>query len=89
MIAFVMNAWGKDLGIEHIKLLPDGNGAFTKRMEQLVDKQNNGMGARSWRYAMIVKDGVIIKQWVEEGKTDNANVLTHIQIQIQVQLLTG
>ena len=69
---FVMNAWAKDLGIENVKMLPDGNGAFTKRMEQLVDKQNNGMGTRSWRYAMVVKDGLIIKQWVEEGKTDNA-----------------
>tara|TARA_B100000809_G_C15124422_1_gene525609 strand:- start:2376 stop:2906 length:531 start_codon:yes stop_codon:yes gene_type:complete len=71
--SFVMNAWAKDLGIENVKLLPDGNGMFTKRMEQLVDKQNIGLGVRSWRYAMILKDGVIIKQWVEEGKTDNSS----------------
>jgi peroxiredoxin len=69
--AFVMNAWGKDLGIENVKLLPDGNGMFTKRMEQMVEKQGAGMGSRSWRYAMIVKDQKIIKQWVEEGKGDN------------------
>ena len=72
--SFVMNAWAKDLGIEHVKLLPDGNGMFTKRMEQLVDKQNNGMGVRSWRYAMVIKDGEIIKQWVEEGKSDNSSI---------------
>ena len=71
--SFVMNAWAKDLGIENVKLLPDGNGMFTKRMEQIVDKQNSGMGTRSWRYAMILKDSEIIKQWVEEGKADNSS----------------
>ena len=50
-----MNAWAKDLGIEHVKMLPDGKHGFTRRMEQLVDKMDKGMGKRSWRYAMIVK----------------------------------
>ena len=70
--AYVMNAWAKDLGIENVKMLPDGNGMFTKRMEQIVDKQDKGMGPRSWRYAMVVKNQKIIKQWVEEGKQDNS-----------------
>ena len=71
--AFVMNAWAQDLGIENVKMLPDGNGMFTKRMEQLVEKQNKGMGYRSWRYAMVVKNQKIIKQWVEEGKVENGD----------------
>ena len=70
--AYVMNAWAKDLGIEHVKMLPDGNMGFTRNMEQLVDKLREGFGKRSWRYAMIVKNSVIVKQWVEEGKADNA-----------------
>ena len=71
--AFVMNAWAKDLGIEHVKMLPDGNAHFTRNMEQLVDKHDKGFGKRSWRYAMIVKNSKIIKQWVEEGKADNTS----------------
>jgi peroxiredoxin len=39
-------------------LLPDGNGEFTAGMHMLVDKSNVGFGKRSWRYSMLVKDGV-------------------------------
>ena len=33
-----MNAWGKELGIEKVKLLPDGDGKFTEGMDMLVYK---------------------------------------------------
>ncbi len=49
--AFVMNAWGKDQGIEKVKLIPDGNGEFTSYMGLLVKKFNLGFASRSWRYA--------------------------------------
>ena len=62
-----MNAWAKDLGIENVKMLPDGNGAFTKRMGQIVDKQDKGMGPRSWRYAMVVDNGTITNFFEEPG----------------------
>lgn len=69
--AFVMNKWGKDQGIEKIKLIPDGSGRFTRQMGMLVDKDNLGFGMRSWRYAMVVNDGVV-EQWFEEpGRSDN------------------
>lgn len=55
---FVMNAWAKDLGIKKVRMLPDGNGEFTKEMGMLVDKSNLGFGTRSWRYSMVVFDGV-------------------------------
>jgi peroxiredoxin len=63
--AFVMFQWGKSLNIKRIKLIPDGSGTFTRRIGMLVNKDHLGFGYRSWRYAMVVKDG-IIEQWFEE-----------------------
>jgi len=57
--AFVMFQWAKHLGIEKVKMLPDGNGDFARELDMLVDKSNLGFGKRSWRYALIVKDMVI------------------------------
>ena len=70
---FVMNAWGKDQGIEKVKLIPDGNGYFTNGMGFLVSKSNLGFGERGWRYAAVIDDGVIEKLFVEEGFRDNAD----------------
>jgi glutaredoxin-like protein len=63
--AFVMNEWGKDQQAENITLIPDGNGEFTEQMGMLVDKADLGFGKRSWRYSMLVKDGVIEKMFIE------------------------
>jgi glutaredoxin-like protein len=63
--AFVMNAWKKDQDAENITLIPDGNGEFTEGMDMLVDKSNLGFGKRSWRYSMLVKDGIVEKQFIE------------------------
>lgn len=63
--AFVMNEWAKDQEADHITLLPDGNGEFTDGMGMLVDKADLGFGKRSWRYSMLVKDGVIEKMFIE------------------------
>ena len=46
-------------------MLPDGSGHFTRRMGMLVNKEHLGFGYRSWRYAMVVKDGVV-EAWFEE-----------------------
>ena len=70
---FVMNAWGKDQGIEKVKLIPDGNAYFTRGMGYLVRKSNLGFGERSWRYAAVINDGIIEKLFVEEGFKDNAD----------------
>ena len=69
--AFVMNQWGRHIGIKNIKLLPDGNGEFTRKMGMLVDKQNVGFGPRSWRYSMVVNDGMIEQMFIEDGFEDN------------------
>ena len=63
--AFVMDAWKKDQEAENITLIPDGNGEFSEGMGMLVDKSNLGFGKRSWRYSMLVKDGVVEKQFIE------------------------
>ncbi|WP_435103834.1 glutathione peroxidase [Arhodomonas sp. AD133] len=65
---FVMNEWGKDQEAENVTLLPDGNGEFTDGMGMLVDKSELGFGKRSWRYSMLVRDGVIEKQFIEPEK---------------------
>ncbi len=68
---FVMNAWAGDQHAENITMLPDGTGAFTDGMGMLVDKSEIGFGKRSWRYSMLVNDGVIEKMFIEpEGKGD-------------------
>lgn len=62
---FVMNAWAKDQEAENITVIPDGNGEFSEGMGMLVDKAELGFGKRSWRYSMLVKDGVIDKMFIE------------------------
>jgi thioredoxin-dependent peroxiredoxin len=70
---FVMNAWAQDQNIEKVKLIPDGNAYFTRSMGFLVNKSNLGFGARSWRYAAVVDNGIIEKLFVEDGQRDNAD----------------
>ncbi len=72
--AFVMNAWFESLGIEKVKPLPDGNGAFTSGIKAAVSKENLGMGARAWRLAIIVNENGV-PEWigVEPGQRANAS----------------
>lgn len=63
--AFVMNEWAADQNAGDITFIPDGNGEFTDGMGMLVDKADLGFGKRSWRYSMLVRDGVIEKQFIE------------------------
>ncbi len=65
---FVMNAWLADQEAENIVVIPDGNGEFTRGMGMLVSKDQLGFGDRSWRYSMLVNDGVIEKAFVEPVK---------------------
>ncbi len=65
---FVMNEWAKDQESANITMIPDGNGEFTEGMGMLVDKAGLGFGKRSWRYSMLVKDGVVDKMFIEPEK---------------------
>jgi glutaredoxin-like protein len=66
--AFVMEEWAKDQEAQNVILLPDGNGEFTAGMGMLVDKAELGFGKRSWRYSMLVKDGMVEKMFIEPQK---------------------
>jgi glutathione-dependent peroxiredoxin len=65
---FVMSEWQKDQNAPNITFIPDGNGEFTEKMGMLVDKSGLGFGKRSWRYSMLVRDGVVQKQFIEPEK---------------------
>jgi len=62
---FVMNEWKKDQNAENVTFIPDGSGTFTDGMGMLVDKSDLGFGKRSWRYSMLVNDGVVEKMFIE------------------------
>jgi len=66
--AFVMNEWRNEQKAFNISFLPDGNGDFSRGMDMLVPKNDLGFGERSWRYSMLVKDGVIEKMFIEPNK---------------------
>ncbi len=69
--AFVMYQWGKHLGAERVKMLPDGSGEFTRKMGMLVCKDNLGFGMRSWRYSLLANDRTIEKIFIEPDFGDN------------------
>ena len=69
--SFVMNAWAKHHNIDKVKVIPDGNGEFTRKMGMLVEKKNLGFGDRSWRYAVIIEDCKIVESFIEAGFEDN------------------
>ena len=69
---FVMNAWFESLGIKNIFPLPDGNGEFTHKIGAECRKDTVGFGYRSWRYALVLNDGIIEHLFIEEGFGDNS-----------------
>ncbi|SHJ24552.1 Peroxiredoxin [Shimia gijangensis] len=69
--SFVMNKWAESQNLSNVKVIPDGSGEFTRKIGMLVAKDNLGFGARSWRYAAIINDGVIEAWFEEPGLSDN------------------
>ena len=70
--SFVMNAWAKHHEIGKVKVIPDGNAEFTRKMGMLVKKDNLGFGLRSWRYAMIIENNEVVQTFIEPGFKDDA-----------------
>jgi len=66
--AFVMNEWRNEQKADNVTFLPDGNGDFSRGMGMLVAKNDLGFGERSWRYSMLVKNGVIERMFIEPNK---------------------
>ena len=65
--AFVMNAWARDLKINYVKMIPDGDGAFTRSLGMLVNKPAQGFGLRSWRYSAFIDNKQVKEMFVEPG----------------------
>jgi peroxiredoxin len=64
--AFVMGAWGRELGTKgKVRMFGDGNAEFSKAIDLTLDLTGRGLGIRSNRYAMIVRDGVVQSVSVE------------------------
>ena len=62
---FSLMTWAEDEGADQVRFIPDVNGDFTREMGMMVNLSDKGMGQRSWRYSMLVRDGIIEKMFVE------------------------
>ena len=64
--AFVMGAWARDQKTDgKVRMLADGSGDFAKATGLTLDLATRGMGLRSNRYSMLVKDGKVTSLNVE------------------------
>jgi glutaredoxin/glutathione-dependent peroxiredoxin len=65
---FVMTHFAKDTGSDgKIVMLADGNGDFAKALGMTIDLTGFGLGVRSKRYSMLVKDGVVQQLNIDES----------------------
>ena len=76
--AFVMGAWARDQKTgAKVRMLADGSAAFTTATGLTLDLTSRGMGVRSNRYSMLVKDGKVVTLNVEApGKFEVSNAET-------------
>jgi glutathione-dependent peroxiredoxin len=89
---FSLANWAQEAGADQVRCIPDENGDFTNAMEMMVNLSDRGIGQRSWRYSMLVKDGVIEKMFIEQDGfevmpmvTNAENMLNYINTSIQMQ----
>lgn len=82
--AFVMKAWAESqsIGLDEIVMLGDGNGDFARALGLTMDASGFGMGERSQRYAMLVKDGVVTRLNVEQPGEFKVSTAEHLIAQI-------
>ena len=76
--AFVMGAWARDQKTNgKVRMLGDGSADFTKATGLILDLTGKGMGVRSQRYSMLVKDGKVAALNVEApGKFEVSDAAT-------------
>jgi len=82
--AFVMKAWAESQGIadEEIVMLADGNGDLTRELGLVLDGSGFGMGERSQRYSMLVKDGSVTQLNIEQGGEFKVSSAEHLLAQL-------
>ena len=76
--AFVMGAWARDQKTDgKVRMLADGDAAFAKATGLTLDLNGKGMGLRSNRYSMLVKDGKVASLNIEApGKFEVSDAAT-------------
>ena len=80
---FVMGAWAEHQGLkDEILLLADGSADFTRAIGLTQDSSQFGMGERSRRYSMLVRDGVLERLNVEEPGQFNVSSAEHLLEQL-------
>lgn len=82
--AFVMKAWAESQGVGEgsIVMLADGNGDLTRELGLVLDGSGFGMGQRSQRYSMLVKDGVVAQLNIEQGGEFKVSSAEHLLAQL-------
>ena len=82
--AFVMKAWAdsQDITDDSIVMLADGNGELTKALGLVLDGSGFGLGERSQRYSMLVKDGVVTQLNIEQGGEFKVSSAEHLLAQL-------
>ena len=81
--AFVMGAWAESQGItDEVTLLADGSGEFTRAIGLELDASKFGMGVRSQRYSMLVRDRKVEALNVEEPGQFNVSSAEHLLEQL-------
>ena len=81
---FVMGAWAQsqDVSADEIIMLADGNGELTRALGLSMDATGFGMGERSQRYSMLVKDGVVEQLNIEQGGEFKVSSAEHLLAQL-------
>ncbi len=76
--AFVMGAWAREQGTGgKVRMLADGSADFARATGLTLDLASRGMGLRSNRYSMLVKDGKVASLNVEApGKFEVSDATT-------------
>jgi peroxiredoxin len=76
--AFVMGAWARDQKTAgKVRMLGDGSADFTKATGLTLDLTARGMGLRSNRYSMLIKNGKVVTLNVEApGKFEVSDAAT-------------
>jgi peroxiredoxin len=82
--AFVMGAWADSQGIgkDEILMLADGNGDFTRALGLAMDAKGFGMGERSQRYSMLVRDGIVEQLNIEQPGEFKVSSAEHLLAQL-------
>ncbi|MBV8618921.1 MAG: peroxiredoxin [Curvibacter sp.] len=76
--AFVMGAWARDQKTAgKVRMLADGSADFARATGLTLDLTGRGMGLRSNRYSMLVKDGKVLTLNIEApGKFEVSDAAT-------------